>query len=376
MNCSFALAKLRALLARNRSETPQSVEISVTQDGGEECKISVMHRKDDEMSKGQEQNEFPCSEKNSGLRRPAFPDGFIWADETDGQNQQDSRLECRKVHSPNRSREMLRVARIDVDLSPGCGDSISTAARNSISLASVSDTSRPTSKESSKRRPASSSCNLRITASVPAPDGCKVIQANKQTVKYTTPSLKADRLRSYPLIDESDHEAHSAVITTNQVKGWRRVLVCQTTRDYRDAAMASPVTRAAASEARAQSESFSDTGQQARRGFLATDFWKHHSKVTEQQKAKIQRDRYELQSALTMTKTVHIGRHASVPGTAHGGRAAAVWASAEEEATRRPRGVERVPPLPNHFSGRCSFYNEAQCKVRQVLGRRPRRIAL
>jgi hypothetical protein len=207
---------------------------------------------------------------------------------------------------------------------------------------------------------------------MPAADGCKVIQANKQTVKYTTPSLKGQRLLSYPSMTESDFHANSAVVTTKQVKGWRRVLVCQTTRDHRDAGLASPVTRA---DAPAQSGSLSDTCQRTHRAFLVTDFWKHHSKVPEQQKAKIQRDKYNLQSALAMRTSVHIGRHGAA--STDGGRAAAVWAEEEAPAAaRRPRGVERVPPLPNHFSGRCSFYDETQCKVRQVLGRRPRRIGL
>ena len=373
-NCSFELAKLRALLARNRSAPPESVELFVAPNGGVEYMITVMHRKEDEETKSncQEDNQFIFPERNSDLRRPSFPDGFIWAHETHGRNQQDSQPDCRKGHSPNRSREMLRVARVDVNLSPACGDSIGALARNSISLSSVSDPSRSTSKESSKRRPASSACNLRID--VPAADDFKVIQANNQTVKYTTPSLKGERQRSYPQMDESEHDERSAVITTRQVKGWRRVLVCQTTRDHRDAAMASPITRTAAPEAPVQAKSLSDIGQRARRGFLATDFWKHHAnlKVTEQPQAKIQRERYELQSALAMTTSVHIGRHACVPD---GGRATAVWTDSEEAAARRPKGLERVPPLPNHFSGRCSFYNEAQCKVRQVLGRRPRRIA-
>ena len=271
---------------------------------------------------------------------PAFPDGFIWA------NQSQEEKFPRKITSPGRARDMLRLSRIDVALAASGMDCIAARSRTSTSQAA-----NPT-KESSKRRPVSSlGCDLRKVA--PTANHRKIIESNQETVKYTTSSLKLE-VSSLNEVHEAAQLPFS-VVTTAQVKGWRRVLVCQTTRDHPPPAKLGIEGHSSPSEGEPA----------ARNAFLATKYWKRSSKAAEKLRSNIMRDKFELQSALAMS-SLNVGRQRRSQQE----RVGSIGSTLGEElpnAPLRPRVVEKAPPLPNHFSDRCFFYDQARARVKQAL---------
>ena len=348
-SCRMDLTQLRSLL---HIESGQDFTISFSRQDGTVYFTIVKPKESDEF------DGVPRS-KAAG---PAFPEGFIWAKE---QRQHEYRFEPRKSSSPSRNREILRVSRIEVRPA-AIGVALTSSALDSCSPSS-------NLKAPSNRRPwSANSFDIDLRKVAPTGNGRKIITASAETVKYTASSLKDEKATFNEGLLEASRNVPSSIVTTTQVRGWKRVLICHTTR-AQDASKS--LAKSASGHSPVSQRQQMQPENEVSRSFMATNGWKRRSKAAEQLRSKIMQDKYELQSALA-TSNLRIGppfhRHLDHEKYRYSdtGQDTAV-----PGVTPRRRQIE-VPPLPNHFSGRCSFYDHSKARVKQALEGRPPRIGL